>query len=591
LPSASRQLHSAGLPPLLLRHFDQIAAAPDAIPRLRQFILDLAVRGKLVLQDPKDEPASVLLIRIRQEIARLAQAGERCKERALPAVEPDEVPFLPPSGWEWVRTRHVTLDRGQTVPTQDFTYIDVTAINKEVGIVADTKVLSASEAPSRARKLVQPGDVIYSCVRPYLLNIAVIPEGIAPSPIASTAFAVLNGLGLVLPRYLWIVLRSPFMVECVQEKMRGQAYPAINDSDFALLPFPLPPLAEQHRIVAKVDELMALCDRLEAAQAERETRRTRLVASTHASLSAPTDSTLHTPPPTFFIQQLPALTSRPADIQHLRQTILNLAVRGKLVPQDASDELGKNLLDKPKQAGGKKPKWARPIEESEKPFHLPSSWAWFRLGDISSLKHGYAFSSEFFTSEPAPFVLTTPGNFYEKGGFRDRESKRKYYSGPVDPEFIFKPCDLIIPMTEQAAGLLGSPAFIPADGRVYIHNQRLGKFSFSESIVPEFAFWFFNCEFFRGELAETCTGMKVRHTSPDRILRVPFPVCPLAEQHRIVAKVDELMALCDRLEAQLTNAQTQSRRLLESTLHQALEATAPSPQAWKTPRHVPSLLR
>ena len=169
---------------------------------------------------------------------------------------------------------------------------------------------------------------------------------------------------------------------------------------------------------------------------------------------------------------------------------------------------------------------ATPIGQQEEPCQLPCSWTWVRLGEVASLKHGYAFSSEFFTSEPTPFVLTTPGDFYERGGFRDRESKRKFYSGSVDPEFIFKPGDLIIPMTEQAAGLLGSPAFSPDDGRVYIHNQRLGKLSFSESIAPEFAFWFFNCDFFRGELARTCTGMKVRHTSPDRILRTPFPVCP-----------------------------------------------------------------
>src|SRR5205823_1535169 len=135
-------------------------------------------------------------------------------------------------GWEWVRIRQVTSDRGQITPDEDFTYIDVTAINKEVGYVANTKVLSASDAPSRARKLVRTGDVLYSCVRPYLLNIAVIENDIIPSPIASSAFAVLNGFGLVIPRYLWIALRSSFMIECVEAKMRGQAYPAINDSDF-----------------------------------------------------------------------------------------------------------------------------------------------------------------------------------------------------------------------------------------------------------------------------------------------------------------------------------------------------------------------
>ena len=119
--------------------------------------------------------------------------------------------------------------------------------------------------------------MIYSCVRPYLLNVAVIETDFNPEPIASTAFAIVNGHGLVLPHYLWIVLRSPFMVQCVEDNQRGQAYPAINDADFAVLPFPLPPLAEQHRIVAKVDELMALCDQLEAALTSADSTRQRLL--------------------------------------------------------------------------------------------------------------------------------------------------------------------------------------------------------------------------------------------------------------------------------------------------------------------------
>src|SRR5687768_6235786 len=143
----------------VLDHFERICDAPDAIPRLRRFILDLAVRGKLVQQDPNDEPASELLKRIQAEKARLAK-----KAKVLPEVKDDEKPFDSPNGWQWVRIRQVTIDRGQTVPRTDFTYIDVTAIDKERGRIAEPKILSASEAPSRARKLVQQGDVIYSCV-------------------------------------------------------------------------------------------------------------------------------------------------------------------------------------------------------------------------------------------------------------------------------------------------------------------------------------------------------------------------------------------------------------------------------------------
>ena len=269
--------------------------------------------------------------------------GEIRKSKPLPTVKED--PYELPFNWLWTRIREVTSDRGQTVPDSLFTYIDVTAIDKEAGYIAEAKSLYAHEAPSRARKLVRKGDVVYSCVRPYLLNIAVVDEDLEPEPIASTAFAVLNGFDLVLSRYQWIVLRSPFIVGLVEASMRGQAYPAINDSDFALLPFPLPPLAEQHRIVAKVDELMTLCDRLEAARMEREATRDRMATASLARLNTPDpDPATFQNHAAFALNNLTPLTTRPDQIKALRQTILNLAVRGKLVPQDPNDEPASELL-------------------------------------------------------------------------------------------------------------------------------------------------------------------------------------------------------------------------------------------------------
>jgi len=261
-------------------HLPRLTTRPEHIRQLRQTILNLAVRGKLVEQNPEDEPASELLKRIEQEKARLVKAGEVRKEKPFPPIDEYGTLFDLPASWRWVPIRKVTVDRGQKIPRKNFSYVDVSAIDKERGLIASTQVLTPDVAPSRARKIVRKGDVIYSCVRPYLLNIAVIEEEFKPEPIVSTAFAVLNGLGLVLPRYLWLVLRSPFFVDCVEGKMRGQAYPAINDGDFAILPFPLPPLAEQHRIVAKVDELMALCDELETRIAETSNIRRRLLEAT-----------------------------------------------------------------------------------------------------------------------------------------------------------------------------------------------------------------------------------------------------------------------------------------------------------------------
>ena len=270
----------------LLAHFDRVADAPGAVGRLRRFVLDLAVRGMLVEQDPSDESASELLERIAVEKAWLVEVGE-IRRQKVRAVALDDWPFTVPESWHWARLREVTSDRGQKIPDGRFTYIDVSAIDKDNGSVVAPRVLESGEAPSRARKITQRGDVVYSCVRPYLLNVAVIEDDFDPPPIASTAFEILNGHGFVLPRYIWIVLRSPFMVSCVEENQRGQAYPAINSADFAVLPFPLPPLAEQRRIVAKVDNLMALCDRLEAALNEVEATRSLLLDSLlHESLGS-----------------------------------------------------------------------------------------------------------------------------------------------------------------------------------------------------------------------------------------------------------------------------------------------------------------
>lgn len=565
-------------PDLFLQYFDRISDAPDAIPRLRRFILDLAVRGKLVEQDPRDEPASELLNRIQAEKARLVREGEIRNELPLPPIEVQDLPVESPGNWKWARLGDTSMliTKGSTptsyghafVPT-GINFIKVESIKNGRLVPGNvTSFISEETNNFLARSRLVVGDILFS-IAGSIGTCARVAENILPAN-TNQALAIIRGTDLVFDAEFILICIKSSIAHLVLAKARGGAMNNVSLEDIRNFVIPVPPLHEQHRIVAKVDELMALCDRLEATQAERESRRDRLAASSLNRLNNGEDPDAFQDHARFYFNHLPRLTTRTEHIQQLRQTILNLAIRGKLVPQDPNDEPAEKLSVRPEQKGGK---WVGPIEEQEVPFQLPPSWIWFRLGDISSLKHGYAFSSEFFTSEPAPFVLTTPGNFYEKGGFRDRESKRKYYSGPVDPEFIFKPGDLIIPMTEQAAGLLGSPAFIPDDGRGYVHNQRLGKLGFSESIAPEFAFWFFNSEFFRGELARTCTGMKVRHTSPDRVLKVPFPLPPLAEQHRIVTKVDELMALCDRLEAQLTTTQTESRRLLEAVLHEALTET------------------
>ena len=561
----------------LLAHYERIADAPDTVPRLRRFVLDLAVRGKLVDQDPNEEPAAELLKRIAKEKARLVKARESRREKSLPEIESDDVPYEIPYGWEWTRIREITSNRGQTVPDCDFTYIDVTAINKEIGCIEGAKVISASEAPSRARKIVRKGDVLYSCVRPYLLNIAIVEREISPVPIASTAFAVLNGFELVLPRYQWIVLRSPVMVTSVEEKMRGQAYPAINDSDFALLLFPLPPLAEQHRIVAKVDELMALCDRLEVARIEREAMRDRLSASSLARLDAPDpDPMVFRNHAAFALENLTPLTTRRDQIKALRQTILNLAVRGKLLAQDPNDEPASELLDKVEAKRKKlyaaklipKPKTLPLLEDMANLFLLPEGWMWSMLGELCyQVADGPHFSPQYVrASEGVPFLSTRN---VRSDGF-DLASV-KYVSRKDHEEF----CKRIRPERDDIIYTKGGTTGIAKlndldmEFSVWVHLAvlRIDK----EWLLPRYLEMALNSPHCYEQSQQYTQGISNFDLGLTRMIKITVPLPPLAEQHRIVARIDELMALCDQLETSLTTGDDTRFRLLGALLTEALE--------------------
>ena len=309
--------------------FDQLADAPNAAAKMRALVLQLAVTGKLVLQDKRDWPASSLLDSVRAQRANLV-AARRIKPRSTATVEADEHLFELPSNWAWARLSDVCHELGQKVPENRFTYIHVGSIDSDKGCISDrVEQLDPHEAPSRARKLVARGTVIYSTVRPYLLNVAIIDRDFDPEPIASTAFGVLHPFSGIDNRYVFYWLRSAPFNTYVHGVMKGVAYPAINDEKLYSGLIALPPLAEQKRIVARVDELMALCDRLEAQQLERVTRDAALARAALARFAdTPTPANLN-------LLFQPSYTTPSAD---LRKSILTLAVKGRLVFQDPNDE-------------------------------------------------------------------------------------------------------------------------------------------------------------------------------------------------------------------------------------------------------------
>lgn len=213
------------------------------------------------------QPRLSLYAKIQAEKQRLIKEGKIKKDKPLPPITDDEIPFEIPSTWKWARLGDIVYNHGQKQPNDKFTYIDIGSIdNKRNQLSQNEQIISANKAPSRARKIIRYGDIIYSTVRPYLHNSAIINKNFSCEPIASTGFAVLATYEGVYNEFLFKYLLSPAFDSYANDtdNARGVAYPAINDDRFYKGLVPLPPLAEQKRIVAKVNELMQYCEKLKS---------------------------------------------------------------------------------------------------------------------------------------------------------------------------------------------------------------------------------------------------------------------------------------------------------------------------------------
>ena len=197
-------------------------------------------------------------------------------------------------------------------------------------------------------------------------------------------------------------------------------------------------------------------------------------------------------------------------------------------------------------------------------------WVEKQLAELCDIKHGFAFDGEFFSSK-GEYVLLTPGNFYEKGGYRDRGEKQKYYTGEIPDDYVLNEGDLLVAMTEQAAGLLGSPILVPESDK-YLHNQRLGLVTKKPGVpwINEFFFHVFNTQTVRKEIHDSASGVKVRHTSPTKIgeVVVSFPTL-ISEQRTIVSTLKDLHEETQRLESIYQQKLAALGELKKSLLHQA----------------------
>jgi type I restriction enzyme S subunit len=549
------------------------------IKKLRELILDLAVRGKLVPQDPEDEPASLLLEKIAEEKARLLKEGKIKKQKKLAEITEEEKPFGLPDGWEWARldaiTSKITDGDHKTPPRILEGSRLLSAKNVRDGYLDFDNCDFISEqhySKSRERCLPEPGDLLIVSVGGTIGRTSLVPD--------DSDFALVKSVALIKPllfssSYLNHAMNSDLLQSSIHGRKRGGAQPCLYLSEIRQFMFSLPPLAEQHRIVAKVDELMALCDQLEQQQNASNATRQTLLQTLLAALVASADHQEFSTAWERIATHFDLLFSTEQAIDQLKQTILQLAVMGKLVPQNQEDEPASVLLKKIarekarllKEGKIKKQKKLPEITEEEKPFALPEGWEWVRLGDFGRVFSGNSFKSEDFNRRDGVKVIKITnagvGKLIETEDYLPNVFLKKYES------YIVNKNDLILALTRPyiSTGLKVSKC--PAKYHNSLLNQRVAavRLYTNEEYIFIYMQSLFVLDLYKEKFSSTGLQPNLKISDVTNLL---VPIAPEAEQHRIVTKIDELMALCDQLKARLHDAQTTKLQLADTVVQQAV---------------------
>lgn len=555
---------------LLTENLPLLAGAPNGIKKLRELILELAVRGKLVPQDPSDEPASELLKRIATEQARLV-VEEDLRTKAQADVPQKDQYLQVSAGWAYSRLGNLArfIDyRGRT-PTKTKSGIPlITAKNVRVGFISrdPQEFIGEDDYLSwMTRGFPRVGDVLFTTEAP-MGNIALVD--------ISEKFALAQRVicfqlhELSIGPFLKLAMMSSTFQSQLLEVATGMTATGIKSSRLKEIPVLLPPLAEQQRVVAKVDELMALCDRLEAQQADAESAHARLVQALLDSLTQASDATEFSASWKRLAEHFHTLFTTESSIDALKQTLLQLAVMGKLVAQDFSDESAERLLARITSHRAnrreKKQKLIADISEAEKPFKLPAQWVWTTFPAVGELARGKSRhrprnDPSLYAGGNIPLIQT--GDVARANGIVNTQSA-KYNTKGLEQSRLWPAGTMCITIAANIAdsAILGFDACFPDSVVGFIPEL-------PELDVRYFEFFLRTAKSHLEDFAPS-TAQKNINLEILGLLLVPLP--PAREIRRIVAKVDQLVALCDQLKTRLTQARQLNQQLTSTLVEHAV---------------------
>jgi type I restriction enzyme, S subunit len=547
------------------------------IEKLRSLILDLAICGKLASQSRTDEPVSELLKRIGNEKTRLLNLGTAKKQKVIaPNSSP---PFRIPDNWKWSQIAEIGLlnPRNEVSEDVDASFVPMPMIAAEYGTLNEHEVRPWKEIKSGYTHFFE-GDVGLAKITPCFENGK------------STAFRNLTGgfgsgtteLHIVRPLfveaiYILIFLKSRFFIESGIPKMTGTAGQKRVPLDyFAYSPFPLPPLAEQHRIVAKVDELMALCDRLEAGAYDAIAAHQLLVKELLSTLTESKNAADFAESWKRIETHFDTLFTTEESINHLKQTILQLAVMGKLVPQDANEEPTSELLRQVRSENQqlilakniRVTKPALPVEALEYQHNIPPSWQHVYLQDIAYQITDGTHLTPKYTESGKPFLSAQnikPFQFKPDVHRYVSEHDYENYRANRKPELG----DILL--TRVGAGI-GEAAVLNTEFEFAFYVSLCLIKIPTNSISNEYLTVWLNSPEGRHSSYSRTYGQGASqgnlNLSMIRTFKIPLP--PIAEQRRIVAKVHELVSLCNLLLVQSCKAQDQQLQFADAVASRAV---------------------
>ncbi|EJK6267211.1 restriction endonuclease subunit S [Salmonella enterica] len=534
------------------------------IKKLRELILELAVRGKLVPQDSNDEPASELLKRIAAEKAELVKQGKIKKPKPLPEISEEEKPFELPEGWEWTRLGFISnygfCDKAEPEDVTPETWIlELEDIEKVTSKLLN-KVTFAERPFKSSKNRFSQGDVLYGKLRPYLDKVIVANE----PGVCTTEIIPITSYGNIYPEFLRLLLKAPNFITYANSSTHGMNLPRLGTEKAQQAVIELAPIQEQLRIVSRVDKLMSLCDQLEqhsltsldAHQQLVETLLTTLTDSQNADELAENWARIS--------EHFDTLFTTEASIDALKQTILQLAVMGKLVPQDPNDEPASELLKRIAQEKAqlmkdgkiKKQKQLPPIGDEEKPFELPDGWEWCRIGNLVNIRPELVAPDEYqFLPQIAPDII-------EKGTGKVTAKRTVKESGVKGPNSRFYKGQIVYSKIRPSL----SKAFLAEyDGLCSADMYPLDCFIDRSYLLKSIL-----SEFFLIQVRQAENRIKMPKLNVESFSNILVTVPPSNEQQKIIMKLAAIDAFCDKAKSLIQSAQQTQLHLADALTDAAI---------------------